>query len=247
MRTKDALLENYASHYARLNSRSELIARREIRHFKRNYMSLLQRTPATDRYQVLDVGCATGRLLATMLHIPGIVPVGVDVSSTQTVIARTALPNTEIACEDAIQYLRKNRGRFSGIICNDVIEHLDSLDACVELVVAARYALVPGGFFSCRTPNGANLFASYSRYMDLTHERCFTSTSLLQTLEAGGLDHCESRNVQAVTIRGAIQTALEHTLHLGLFYLTARTNERHFQKNVVGVGFAPLVENDFRC
>ena len=120
----------------------------------------------------------------------GVTPVGVDASPTQLEIARRAFPDLEITCSDGLEYLRANPESFDGIFCTDVLEHVPGTVNCIEWVQAARAALRPGGFFVCRCPNGANLTAGFSRYIDLTHERSFTEISILQLLEAGGLRDC---------------------------------------------------------
>src|SRR5205807_1987927 len=99
------------------------------------------------------------------------------------------LPDTEIALEEGLEYLRKHPDSFSGIFCSDVLEHIPGDDDLLGWVESCIRALKPGGFFVARSPNAANLSATYSRYLDLTHERCFTSQSMLQLFEVAGFQN----------------------------------------------------------
>jgi 2-polyprenyl-3-methyl-5-hydroxy-6-metoxy-1,4-benzoquinol methylase len=237
-RLNTLLLENYTDHYGRVNaSTMPTCTPQERTWFARNYGALVAQAAEAGPAQVLDVGCGTGKLLACLKTYSGITAVGVDISPSQTAIARRALPELEVETDDGLRFLRRNPNRFAGIICNDVLEHLDTLDDCLALVEAANAALLPGGFFACRAPNGANILASYSRYMDLTHHRCFTATSMVQLLEAGGLTDVRPVQFHGATWRESCRLALQHAFHLALFYLTGRRSERFFTPNIHAVGF----------
>jgi cyclopropane fatty-acyl-phospholipid synthase-like methyltransferase len=172
-RLRRLVIEKYADHYSRVNipTHSTTLPTKILRGMQANYGDLIRSLPPGS--QVLDLGCGVGFLLFWLSQQPGIIPIGVDSSITQVKVARENVPGVEIISEDGLEYLRKNTGRFKGIFCIDLLEHIPGDDLCLEWVEAARDALQPGGFFYCRCPNAANLTGNYSRYMDLTHERIF--------------------------------------------------------------------------
>jgi hypothetical protein len=75
--------------------------------------------------------------------------------------------------------------------------------------------------------------------MDLTHQRCFTATSLVQLLEAGGLAEARPTPLRNVNWRDGTRLAAEHAFHLCLFYLTGRRSERFFTQNIHAVAYRP--------
>ncbi len=185
--------------------------------------------------RILDLGCGVGFLLNWLARRPGIVAVGVDASASQLEIARANLPNVEFSGEDwntCGQIPNRSTGFFA-----DVLEHIPGTDLCIEWVQTARAALRPGGFFVCRRPNGANLTASYSRYIDLTHERIFTEVSILQLLEAGGLSGGRVLPIRAGSLGGRTRIAVEAGLHRMIYRLCGQGQVHHFTYNVFAVGY----------
>lgn len=236
-RLYDTLIEKYAEHYKRINVDVES-AKLPVKSFKNMqlmYGDLISQVPRQSK--ILDVGCGTGLLLSWLAAQKDIVPIGIDSSITQIAIARSRLPEIEILCGDGLDYLRQNPATFAGIFCTDVLEHIPGEDMCLTWVEAAHMALQPGGFFFCRVPNAANLTGTYSRYIDLTHQRSFTSTSLLQLLQAGGLQHCRIVPIRAVHLSGKIRLIVETVLHRVIFSICGRGLERIFTSNVCAVGF----------
>ncbi|MDF5725990.1 MAG: class I SAM-dependent methyltransferase [Rhizonema sp. PD37] len=236
---RDLAIEKYAEHYARLNVSLDphiLAGIKELKSMDLQYGSLITALPPGSK--VLDLGCGTGYLLYWLSRYPGIIPVGVDSSTSQVRVAQNYLPDTNITCEDGLQFLRKNSNTFSGIFCMDVLEHLPSLDACLELLEAIQQALLPDGFFVCRVPNAANLTGGYSRYIDLTHERAFTSLSLLQLLEIGKFHNCHIIPIRAGHLSGRIRLALEALLHKNVFRICGQiSTEKTFTYNICAVSF----------
>ncbi|TKB09914.1 class I SAM-dependent methyltransferase [Desulforhopalus sp. IMCC35007] len=230
------LFEQYATHYRRANKDVEQISRKDEDSFKIMYGQYLE--SLSQDSLVLDAGCGSGLLLQQLTKYTNIKPVGVDISKGQIDKARECLPNTELICSDALEYLKDHKKTFSGIFCTDVLEHLETIDHCLEFVRAMQSALIPGGFCIVRTPNAANLTSSYTRYMDLTHERSFTRTSLLQLLESGGLQELEVISEAAKHFTGTIRLFVERYFHKVLFMLCGRGLEYVFTKNVILLGYA---------
>ncbi len=231
--------ESYLRHYQRVNTRRGV----EPQTFRSGYAEGMQLmlgdllASLEPGSRVLDLGCGTGIFLHWLSRQSHIIPVGVDSSSSQVEVVWKGLPNVEIYCQDGLECLRENPDTFGAIFCIDTLEHLPELDLCLEWVEAACSALLPGGFFYCRVPNAANLAASYSRYMDITHARIFTRTSLLQLLEAGGLQDCRVVPIRSPRLRGRLRLAVEALVHQAVFRICGRGLEDVFTSNVCAVGF----------
>jgi 2-polyprenyl-3-methyl-5-hydroxy-6-metoxy-1,4-benzoquinol methylase len=236
------LLEQYSGHYARLNAtvNPRLLSSSHLRQMDRTYGPHVAALPAGGR--VLDLGCGSGYLLHWLSLQSGIVPVGVDISPSQVAVVREALPAVEVHCEDGLAFLLRHAGEFVAILCTDVLEHVAEDDACLRWVEAARSALRPGGFFLCRVPNAANLLGCYSRYVDLTHFRSFTPTSLLQLLQAAGLSACAIIPHRAGHPLGGLRIGLGNLLHRLCFFLTGHAPAAAYTSNVYAIGYAEARE-----
>jgi 2-polyprenyl-3-methyl-5-hydroxy-6-metoxy-1,4-benzoquinol methylase len=237
---RDILSERYAGHFAKVNpSTDPLIQPRGWqRDMDLTFGPLLANLRPNAR--ILDLGCGTGFLLAWLATKP-VAAVGVDSCKEQIAVAAKSLPNRELVCDDGLAYLAKHTDYFDGIFCMDVLEHIPGDDALLEWVRAIVAATRPGGFVCCRTPNAANLMGAYSRYMDLTHVRIFTRTSLEQLLDAAGLTQLSLVPQRAGRLRGRVRLALESLIHKTLFRLSGRPSENAFAPNVCIVGYKPLV------
>ncbi|MDQ3982843.1 MAG: class I SAM-dependent methyltransferase [Actinomycetota bacterium] len=243
MSHRDQLIHDYARHYARVNEFVDpsVMSTRDLATMTLNYGFLLE--PLRAGSKVLDVGCGTGILLRWLSEHGNVVPVGVDLSPTMVGFARSKLPGIEIACADALDFLRANEKTFDGIFCTDLLEHIPGVEECIAVAEAARAALRPGGFLYCRSPNAGSLTGSYGRYMDLTHERAFTSTSMLQLLDAAGFEKARVVPIRAPHAGGRARLAVEAALHRVVFRICGRGMERVFTSNVCAVGFAPTGPN----
>ena len=236
-RLREKLIQQYAEHYSAVNKRidDKLADPATARARQLIYGDLVDSLPPGSK--ILDVGCGAGSFLQWVSSKPGVVAKGVDKSWGQVEAARDLLPGVEILCEDGAEYLRNNSETFHGIFCMDVLEHIEGEDSLLEWVESAFHALCEGGFFCCRMPNAANLTSNYSRYMDITHERCFTATSALQLLNAAGLRECRILPIQAAHFTGRFRLALEAYVHRIVFRLCGRGSERIFTSNICAVGY----------
>lgn len=236
-RLHDRLIERYAEHYRRVKTEVDpgTLWSGDARGMDVMYRDLIAAVPRGG--QVLDLGCGTGILLSWLGRQPGIIPVGIDASPSQVEVARASLPGTEVVLGDGLAYLRDNPETFAGIFCTDVLEHIPGDDLCLEWVEAARDALAPGGFFFCRMPNAANLAGGYGRHMDMTHQRSFTSVSILQLLDAAALSDCRVVPIRADYVLGRLRLAVEHGLHRAVFRICGYGLERVFTNNICAVGY----------
>src|SRR5262249_3585721 len=139
-----------------------------------------------------------------------ILPVGAASSASQFAVANARLPHVEVEQAESFECLRARPGTFVGISYLDVLGRIPDHDAYLARVKAARAALRPGGFFAYRVPDAANLAGSYSRYVDFTHVRSSTRTSLLQLLEAAGLDDYRVAPIRAFHPGGRARLSIEH-------------------------------------
>ena len=236
-RLRDKLFQDYAAHYKRVNRSVIDVSGKSHDSFAAMYGRYLAALPQGSL--VLDAGCGTGLLLKHLSAFKNVKTAGVDVSQSQIDIARAVLPDVELICADALAYLKTHKKSFSGIFCMDVVEHLLTDDDCFDFAEALCGALIPGGFCVIRAPNAANMTGNYSRYIDLTHQRCFTRASLLQLMAAAGFHNCGVIPVVSSHFTGKVRLGIEHVIHRALFLICGRGLEYIFTNNVICIGCAP--------
>jgi cyclopropane fatty-acyl-phospholipid synthase-like methyltransferase len=237
-RLREALITQYTDHYScgKPTVHPQAMAAPLHRQLQLTYGELLSDVPAGSR--ILDLGCGTGYLLSWLSTYTHIHAVGVDSSISQTQVARDGLPAVEVLCEEALPYLRRHCGQFAAIFCLDVLEHI-AHEELLELMETVRETLNPGGFFVCKVPNAANLTAAQLRYIDLTHERSFTESSLLQLLNAAGFRQCRLIPVRAPHLSGRARLQIERALHRGIFRICGDSQAQVFTRTLSMVGYAP--------
>lgn len=132
---------------------------------------------------VLDVGCGRGVFL-DLLRSAGIEAVGIDHSQESVDACRKR--GFFIEQQEARGYLAASEGRFGGIFCSHVIEHMGYDDAMSFLVLCHR-ALRPGGILLLVTPNPEDLtIISNIFWLDPTHVRPYPRLLLESMLAANG-------------------------------------------------------------
>jgi SAM-dependent methyltransferase len=132
---------------------------------------------------VLDVGCGRG-LFLELLQSAGIEGVGIDLSEESVTACRKR--GFDVQRTDARQYLRAANGRFGGIFCSHVIEHMSYDDAMAFLGLCHR-ALRERGVVLLVTPNPEDLtIISEIFWLDPTHVRPYPKLLLQSMLEANG-------------------------------------------------------------
>jgi len=231
------LLDHYADHYARVNMNivPGKMTKRQKREMDVNYGYLIGKLKGGSK--VLDLGCGTGLFLAWLQNYDNIIKIGVDISESQVKLAKEYLKDVEIICDDCSKYLSDKDEEFDAIFCIDLLEHLSGLDEVFNLLKLCYKALIPGGFIYCRVPNAANLTASYSRYLDLTHERIFTSKSLLQMLVVSGYKNCEIIRIRSSHFTGKARLVIEHIMHKIIYRICGRGLENVFTSNICIIGY----------
>ena len=217
-----ALRDTYEIHYQRRNQPTGHEDAAQTRaDLDATYGSLLKNLPAGS--EVLDLGCGGGHLLKWMFNYDNVIPIGADSSPGQVEAARNSIKRGEVHLADGLDFLTRNQGRFAGIYCFDVLEHIPGEDLLYEWVLKIKGALKPGGFFCCKVPNRANMLCGYSRYLDLTHVRLFTVSSLLQLLnDAAKFEDCRVMPLRSTCLRGRLRLAGERLTHKVLYRITGR-------------------------
>jgi cyclopropane fatty-acyl-phospholipid synthase-like methyltransferase len=232
---REALIRDYAQHYARHNDKLGPIALARAARDTLNatYGEIV--TALAPESEVLDLGCGSGYLLAWLSTRKSLRVVGVDSSQSQVLVSAKELPGVRVECDDALAFLGRHRARFAAVFCLDVLEHIGD-DVIFEWLTAAHDALVPGGYFICKVPNAANLTASQLRYIDLTHVRSFTASSVEQLIETAGFDECRVLPVRSGHLSGSIRETVEWAAHKVIFRLCGDSRESIFTRTLVGVG-----------
>jgi 2-polyprenyl-3-methyl-5-hydroxy-6-metoxy-1,4-benzoquinol methylase len=241
-RLRQRLFELYDQHYLRANllqrdAIDSAVYESHVRDYECEFGCLLTRAP--QNAPIVDIGCGMGLLLYWLSRTRSkqFSLAGVDLSEAQLGLARKNLPGgVEIFCDTGAAYLRKNPGRYSAVFCTDLLEHIEGDDDLLELLELSREALVPGGLFVCRVPNMANLAGSHLRYIDMTHTRGFTATSLVQLLEGAGYSKAWIEPRQAADASQWLRIRIEYLLHWTVFRICGVGTERHYGRTIVGVG-----------
>jgi 2-polyprenyl-3-methyl-5-hydroxy-6-metoxy-1,4-benzoquinol methylase len=151
------------------------------RFFHRNYSPHL---PESRDARILDLGCGPGHFLYFLREAGYRNYLGVDASKECVEICRDM--NLEADQADIQEYLQGQSGDCAVIVCNELFEHLDKVQA-FELADLCRTALAPAGALLVKVPNMAcPVGANRSRYADVTHETGYTDHSLKTLLQVCG-------------------------------------------------------------
>ena len=138
-----------------------------------------------DRGPVLDIGCGRGTFLE-LLAERRVECVGIDHADESLAICRNK--GLSVHKVGAHEFLRVQPGRFGGIFCSHVVEHLDPV-AATELLQLCFAALRPGGFLVLITPNSEDVAVMGEIFwLDLTHVRPYPAALLRSMLSAEGFE-----------------------------------------------------------
>lgn len=242
-RLRERLFASYDRSYLRGNALEAAavgpaLGERYVAEYEAEFGTLARRIPVGT--PVVDLGCGIGLLLYWLqtAHAGRFSTIGVEISEPQLALAQRLGANAELRQGEASAFLRNGSRQFGAIFCTDLLEHLESEDAVLELVELARAALVPTGLFICRVPNMANLTGAHIRYIDLTHSRGFTAASLVQLLDCAGFHQTWIEPRRHADYRQKVRLGFESAVHRMLFRLCGVGDEKHFGRTIVGVGRA---------
>lgn len=207
------------------------------RYFRKNYIPYM---PADKQCRILDVGCGRG-LYMVACRAEGYQNVcGVDISAENVAFCKGEGLN--VIREDALKYLLAHPNSCDCIIFNDFIEHLYK-DEIADMLEAMLGALTPGGVLLVKTINAANPYVAASgRYIDFTHEQCFTETSLAQIMHACGFRNIAVRgcDIYVFGLVGVLAKALSKVISFFLrmkSVLYGRVSVRIFTKSIMAIGY----------
>ena len=223
----------------RSDSLSAARYRERMPDYEASYGRIIAKMPEGSR--ILDIGCGIGFLLFWLqTSRPGRFElVGVDISEPQINLAKSHLPETiSLLHEGGADFLAKNPRSFSAVFCTDLLEHIETDDEMLEFLECVKNSLLPSGLFICQVPNMSNLISAHVRYIDLTHVRGFTDFSLLQLLECVGFRECQIVRRKAADASQWLRLHFENSIHYMIYRVCGVGNEKHFTKNLVGMGKA---------
>ena len=135
--------------------------------------------PPDKDIHILDLGCGYGAFLYFLKQESYFNIEGVDVSLKNIEVAKK-IGIENIYNEDLICFLQKSKSSFYDyIIAFDILEHFPKQKGI--LIFEEIYRLLkPGGKLLLHVPNGEAIFSGAVFFSDLTHEVCFTRSSLQQ-------------------------------------------------------------------
>lgn len=131
---------------------------------------------------VLEIGCATGELIAALPLLPGARKVGVDISAANVVAAQARFADVDFRCVD---FRHVDLGRFDVVLLSDVLEHVVDDDAFL------RDAAALGETVLVNLPledNWLNHRRAYGPHDVSGHLRRYTLAQGLGLFEQAGLD-----------------------------------------------------------
>ena len=141
--------------------------------------------------QVLDVGCGTGSMLATIASIrPDLELTGMDLVRPPHITYHGEFFEGDITSEQSVLL-----GRFDLVFSSMVIEHLADGPAFIRrLSLLAK----PGGLVVVHTMNHRSLLISF--YNDPTHVRPYSKLALTRAAFLSGLEVLEAQNERSWVI-----------------------------------------------
>ena len=122
----------------RKNSPESAQIQLEVEHFKLPY--LLRQLHGVQALRVLEIGCATGELIAAFPTVDGGFRMGVDISPRNIDVARERFPFVQFQAGD---FRQLELPRFDVVILSDILEHvLDDVHFLLDASNLATHVLV---------------------------------------------------------------------------------------------------------
>ncbi|MCP3683595.1 MAG: class I SAM-dependent methyltransferase [bacterium] len=134
--------------------------------------------------RIADLACGHGALLFCLKELGYRNIKGIDISEEQVLLAHR-FGITEVEQDDINAFLAKQAHDFELIFMIDILEHL-ARQELFRTLDNVYNSLDSEGILIVHVPNAEGFFGMKTRYGDITHELCFTPSSMAQTLEAVG-------------------------------------------------------------
>jgi 2-polyprenyl-3-methyl-5-hydroxy-6-metoxy-1,4-benzoquinol methylase len=183
--------------YVSNNPEKEIVINNSV--FKCNkpyYKWLIRKLDLKKNIRIFDFGCGNGILIYFLKEAGYVNLKGIDISIEQAKIAHK-LRLFEIEHGDAKTYLEKTHHCYEVVFLLDVLEHFTKDDS-LSLLKVIHSKLDKNGKLIIQVPNAEGLFGMRIRYGDLTHEQCFTSSSIKQLLLIAGFSSVKIMEVAPV-------------------------------------------------
>jgi len=195
---------------------------------------ILPNLPSDTNAKILDAGSGLGHLLR-FLHENRYTNIcGVEIDKNLHNISTCYIKKYGITIylNDLNKFLKDEFETYDMVLAVDIIEHFD-INEAVFTVKNIHKSLKKNGKALFRTPNMANIFGIYSRYMDLTHRNGFTEFSLAQLLREAGFAASHLHIPQWDSMHPLTHNLMEsREFHRKLFSLQDRTTPKSFDKNI---------------
>ena len=140
--------------------------------------------PKQKNVLINDLGCGYGKFLYVIKEQGYCNVKGVDISLEQVNIANQ-LGLSEVVNNDISIYLFEQTDSPDLILMMDILEHFTK-DELFELLDLVFKKLKNNGKLIVHVPNGEGIFGNRIIYGDLSHEICFTPSSITQALNIVG-------------------------------------------------------------
>jgi len=193
----------YFEHYARVNDLSPTGRKCTWRYYDALFSSSL---PDERHSRILDFGCGAGVFVEWLVRDKKYTNVvGIDRDDGQVSFA-TKLGLPVLLVKDGARWLIEQQS-FDLIVVNDVLEHIPA-PAHTTLLDTLRSKLSCSGLIVFRVPNANSAFAARYRYIDSTHARSYTETSLAHELSCAGFTNIQISAepwLPSLTARGALR------------------------------------------
>jgi 2-polyprenyl-3-methyl-5-hydroxy-6-metoxy-1,4-benzoquinol methylase len=153
--------------------------------------------------RILDVGCGTGVVLATLQSLDYEL-FGMDMASESINVAKEQVTEAEFNLADA-KYIPSKTDTFDCIIATELLEHVSGADAARE----CYRVLKPGGVALIVVPNGKGPWGR----LDPSHVRFFTFQSIRDFLMESGFEIVSGKRIGLyIPLVTAVQSILSQIL-----------------------------------
>jgi SAM-dependent methyltransferase len=149
------------------------------------YKWLIKRIGLNDRnISILDFACGNGSLLYFLKSLGYKNIKGVDISKEQVQVAHS-IGLFEVENIDGKEFLSADLKYYDMIFLMDILEHFTKgeIMECLDLFYSKLKA---NGQLVVHIPNAEGTFGMSVFHGDLTHEQCFTQSSIIQILRLAG-------------------------------------------------------------